>query len=284
MADYLDQVEERPVKAQVRPGEIADRLPPTPPLHPESMDRILEDFRSVVLPGMTHWQHPSFFAYFQANSSRPSVLAEMLTATLAAQCMIWETSPAATELEGRMMEWLRQMIGLPEGFVGSIQDTASTATLCALLAARERLTEFQVNEEGLSGAGVLTVYCSEEAHSSVEKSVKIAGIGRANLCKIPVDDEFSMRADELDRAIEADVAAGRRPLLVTATVGTTGVSGFDPLREIGAVCHKHRVWLHVDAAWAGNALVLPETRWMIDGVELVDSFVFNPHKWRVLYP
>jgi aromatic-L-amino-acid decarboxylase len=163
--------------------------------------------------------------------------------------------------------------------VGSIQDTASTATLCALLAARERLSEFRVNERGLSGFGVLTVYCSAEAHSSVEKNVKIAGIGRENLRKIPVDDEFGMRPDELDRAIAADVAAGRRPLLVTATVGTTGVSGFDPLREIGEICRKHGVWLHVDAAWAGNALVLPETRWMIDGVELVDSFVFNPHKW-----
>jgi aromatic-L-amino-acid decarboxylase len=279
MADYLDRVEDRPVKAQVQPGEIAQRLPAGPPSSPESMDEILADFRSVVLPGMTHWQHPSFFAYFQANSSRPSVLAEMVTATLAAQCMIWETSPAATELECRMMEWLRQMIGLPDGFVGSIQDTASTATLCALLAARERLSEFRVNERGLSGFGVLTVYCSAEAHSSVEKNVKIAGIGRENLRKIPVDDEFGMRPDELDRAIAADVAAGRRPLLVTATVGTTGVSGFDPLREIGEICRKHGVWLHVDAAWAGNALVLPETRWMIDGVELVDSFVFNPHKW-----
>ena len=287
MADYLDGVEEFPVKAPVRPGEIAGRLAESPPSTGEPMEAILADFRSVILPGMTHWQHPSFFAYFQANSSRPSVLAEMLTATLGAQCMMWETSPAATELEGRMMEWLRQMIGLPEGFVGSIQDTASTATLCAILAARERASAHGVgmgvgvgvNETGMNDSGVLTAYCSVEAHSSVEKNVKIAGLGRANLRQIPVGDDFGMLPADLDRAIEADLAKGCRPACVVATVGTTGVSGFDPLRAIGEVCRKHDVWLHVDAAWAGNALVLPEMRWMIDGVELADSFVFNPHKW-----
>lgn len=285
MADYLDGVEEFPVKAPVRPGEIAGRLAESPPSTGEPMEAILADFRSVIVPGMTHWQHPSFFAYFQANSSRPSVLAEMLTAALGAQCMMWETSPAATELEGRMMEWLRQMIGLPQGFVGSIQDTASTATLCAILAARERVSVHGVgvgvgaNETGMNDLGVVTAYCSVEAHSSVEKNVKIAGLGCANLRRVPVDGDFGMLPADLDRAIEADLASGCRPACVVATVGTTGVSGFDPLRAIGEVCRKHDVWLHVDAAWAGNALVLPEMRWMTDGVELVDSFVFNPHKW-----
>ena len=279
MADYLDRVEELPVKALVRPGEIAAQLPQVPPQVSEPMEDILADFRSVVVPGMTHWQHPSFFAYFQANSSRPSVLAEMLTATLAAQCMMWETSPAAAELEERVLDWLRRMVGLPEEFVGSIQDTASTATLCAILAGRERASSFAINETGTTDVGTVTAYCSAEAHLSVEKAVKIAGIGRANLRRIPVGDDFAMVPDVLAGAIEADVAAGASPACVVATVGTTGVSGFDSVRAIGDVCRKHGVWLHVDAAWAGSALVLPEMRWMIDGAELMDSFVFNPHKW-----
>jgi aromatic-L-amino-acid decarboxylase len=279
MADYLGGIEERPVRPRVTPGDIAAQLPRYPPESGEAMETILDDFRQVVVPGMTHWQHPRFFAYFQANSSPPSVLAEMLTATLAAQCMSWETSPAATELEERMMVWLRQMIGLPAEFVGSIQDTASTATLCAILAARERATGFVGTESGLCGLGGLTAYCSAEAHVSVEKDVKIAGIGRDNLRKIPVDDDQAMLAAELDRAIAADVAAGLTPVCVVAVLGTTGASGFDPLSDIGDVCRRHGVWLHVDAAWAGSALVLPETRWMIDGVEQADSFVFNPHKW-----
>ena len=279
MADYLEGVERFPVRPQVEPGRIAAQLPDEPPNEGEPMERIWADFRAIALPGMTHWQHPSFFAYFPANSSPPSVLAEMLTATLAAQCMSWETSPAATEIEGRMLEWLRKMTGLPEGFVGSIQDTASTATLCAILAARERATEFSVNESGIGASPVLTAYCSSEAHSSVEKSVKIAGFGRSQLRKIAVDSEFAMLPEELDRAISEDVDAGRKPVCAVATIGTTGGSGIDPLRRIGEVCRAHHVWLHVDAAWAGSALVLPEQRWMIDGVELADSFVFNPHKW-----
>jgi aromatic-L-amino-acid decarboxylase len=279
MADYLEGIEERPVRPRVSPGRIAEQLPAMPPESGEAMAAILDDFQQVVLPGMTHWQHPRFFAYFQANSSPPSVLAEMLTATLAAQCMSWETSPAATELEERMMVWLRQMIGLPAEFVGSIQDTASTATLCAILTARERATGFVGSESGLSGLGGLTAYCSAEAHVSVEKDVKIAGIGRDNLRKIPVDDDQAMLAAELDRVIAADIAAGLTPVCVVAALGTTGASGFDPLRDVGEVCRRHGVWLHVDAAWAGSALLLPEVRWMIDGVEQADSFVFNPHKW-----
>ncbi len=269
MADYIENVESYPVRARVEPGEIAARLADAAPESGEPIETIFRDFESLVLPGMTHWQHPGFFAYFPANSSPPSVLAEMLTATLGAQCMSWQTSPAATELETRMMEWLRAMIGLPEDFRGVIQDTASAATLCAIITARERA----------AGAGEFTVYCSAEAHSSVEKGARIAGLGRDSVRKIAVDDRFAMVPLALDDVIRADIAAGRRPLCVVATLGTTGTSGFDPLRPIDEICRRHGIWLHVDAAWAGSALVAPEHRWMIDGVEGADSFVFNPHKW-----
>jgi len=279
MAGYLENVETYPVRAQVKPGEIAARLSPSPPERGEPMEAIFADFQSVVLPGITHWQHPAFFAYFPANSSPPSVLAEMLTATLGAQCMLWQTSPAATELETRVLDWLRQMIGLPDGFTGVIQDSASSAILCAILTARERATGWRVNEEGVGAGERLTVYCSAEAHSATEKDVRIAGLGRRNLRRIPVDDAFSMRPDALETEIEKDVAAGARPVCVVASLGATGVGAVDPLRAIGEVCRRRGVWLHVDAAWAGSALVLPEHRWMLDGVEYVDSFVFNPHKW-----
>ncbi len=279
MADYLENVERYPVRPAVAPGEVAARIPPRPPEKGEPMSAIFEDFREVILPGMTHWQHPRFFAYFPANNSPPSVLAEMLTATLGAQCMLWETSPAATELEVRVLEWLREMIGLPEGFVGSIQDTASSATLCAILTARERATGGRANDRGLAEGDALVVYCSEETHSSIEKGVKIAGLGRRSLRRIPVDDDFAMDPAALERAIESDAAAGRRPLMVVATLGTTSAGAFDPLRPIAEICRRRGLWLHVDAAWAGSALLLPETRWMIEGIEDVDSFVFNPHKW-----
>jgi aromatic-L-amino-acid decarboxylase len=204
----------------------------------------------------------------------------MLTAALGAQCMLWQTSPAATEMETRMMDWLRRMIGLPEGFHGVIQDTASSATLCALLSARERATEWRSNESGLGAAAQpLTVYASEEAHSSVDKGVMIAGFGREGLRKIPTDADLALRPEALAGAIEADLARGARPACVVATLGSTSAGGFDPLEAIGEICRAHDVWLHVDAAWAGSALILPEQRWMIEGIEYADSFVFNPHKW-----
>jgi aromatic-L-amino-acid decarboxylase len=283
MADYLENVERYPVRAQVRPGEIAAKLPEAPPEQGEPMERIFAEFRFDVLPGMTHWQHPNFFAYFPANSSPPSVLAEMLTATLAAQCMLWQTSPAATEMETRMMEWLRRMTGLPEGFQGAIQDSASSATLCALLAARERATGWSANEQGLGVLGAngrrLAVYASAEAHSSVEKDVMVAGLGRENLRKIPVDGDFAMRPEALAEAVAADLDSGITPTCVIATLGGTGTGGFDPLAPLGEICRAQGIWLHVDAAWAGSALILPEQRWMIEGIDAVDSFVFNPHKW-----
>ncbi len=279
MADYLENIRDLPVKSPVQPGDITTALPPDAPAEGEPFDKIFEDFRNLIVPGMTHWQHPSFFAYFPANSSPPSVLAEMLTATLGAQCMSWQTSPAATELEERVMQWLRKMIGLPETFTGVLQDTASTATLCALLTAREHRTDFGINEHGFADAPIFTVYCSTETHSSIEKDVKIAGIGREHLRRVAVDDSFAMRPEALQEAIERDVADGYTPLCVIATLGTTSSTAMDPIRPVAEICCKHAVWLHVDAAFAGTALLLPEMRDMIDGIETADSFVFNPHKW-----
>lgn len=279
MADYLEQVERLPVKPDVEPGTVLKQLPSAPPDDGEPFSAVFRDFREIILPGMTHWQHPSFFAYFPANSSPPSILAEMLTATLGAQCMSWATSPAATELEERVMEWLRTMIGLPSTFTGVIQDTASTATLCALLTARERRSAFRINERGFAPEMRFTVYCSTEAHSSIEKAVKIAGFGREYLRRIRVDDDYAMIPSALEEAVTRDLRLGYTPLCVVAAVGTTGSTGLDPLRPIAALCRKHGIWLHVDAAYGGSALLLPEFRWIADGLEAADSMVFNPHKW-----
>lgn len=283
MADYLAGVEAYPVRAQVAPGEIAAKLPAAAPERGEPMEAIFKDFQDLVLPGMTHWQHPGFFAYFPANASPPSVLAEMLTATLAAQCMLWQTSPAATEMETRVLDWLRQLLGLPEGLQGVIQHTASDATLAALLVAREKATGWRANEAGLAELGAeglrLAVYVSEEAHSSIEKGAKIAGYGRAAVRKIACDDAFAMRPDALAAAIAADRATGITPACVVATLGSTGTGGVDPLPPIGALCRREGIYLHVDAAWAGSALILPEQRWMIEGIEAADSLAMNPHKW-----
>jgi len=279
MADYLEQVERYPVKPGVAPREIFDRIPAHPPAGPERFGVIFDDFKRIIVPGMTHWQHPSFFGYFPANTSAPSILAEMLTATMGAQCMSWATSPAATELEERVMEWLREMTGLPAGFTGVIQDTASTATLCAILTARERQSGYRINADGFPPHSRFTVYCSTETHSSIEKAVKIAGLGSNALRKLPVDDCFAMIPQDLDRAITEDVAKGFTPLCVIAAIGTTGSTAVDPLPPIAALCARRGIWLHVDAAYAGTALLLPEKRSIIEGIEHVDSFVFNPHKW-----
>ena len=279
MADYLLEVEHFPVRPTQAPGDITRQIPLHPPPDGEPFAAIFADFRNTIVPGMTHWQHPSFFAYFPANNSPPSILAEMLTATMGAQCMSWATSPAATELEGRMMQWLGEMTGLPPSFTGVIQDTASTATLCAMLTAREHRTGFRVNAEGFPPGRPFAVYASTETHSSVERAVKIAGIGAAALRKLPVDERFAMVPEELERAITRDIAQGVEPLCTVATIGTTGSTAIDPLKRIGEICARYGIWLHVDAAYAGTALLLPEKRWMIDGIELADSFVFNPHKW-----
>lgn len=279
MASYMEHVESYPVKSSVRPGEIFSKLPDDPPLDPESFEAFFTDFEKIIMPGITHWQSPNFFAYFPANSSPPSVLAEMLTATLAAQCMIWETSPAAAELEEKVMNWIRNAIGLPPGFEGVIQDTASTATLAAILTAREKVSEFSINDDGARNGPVLRIYCSEQTHSSVEKAVKIAGIGRKNLVKLGVRNDYSLDPAALESAIRDDLKSGFLPCCVVATIGTTGTTAIDPIREIGEICSEYKIWFHVDAALGGTALLLPEFSWMIDGKEYIDSFVFNPHKW-----
>jgi aromatic-L-amino-acid decarboxylase len=243
------------------------------------MDEIFADFKDIILPGITHWQHPNWYAYFPANNSPPSVLAEMLTAGLGAQCMIWQTSPAAAELEEVVLEWLRKMLGLPDGMNGCIQDTASTATLVALLTAREKATNYQANLQGLKKP--LMVYASAETHSSIEKAVKIAGYGRESLRYIATDDEFAMVPALLEETIMKDIENGLTPACVVATLGTTSSTAIDPLAAIGEICHRHGIWLHVDAAFAGTAAILPEMQNMLKGAEYIDSFVFNPHKWML---
>jgi aromatic-L-amino-acid decarboxylase len=279
IADYFENIEKFPVRSRVEPGQVKALVPAVPPARGEDMEAVFADFERVVLPGITHWQHPGWFAYFPANNSPASVLAELLTAGLGAQCMSWQTSPAATELEEVVCDWLRQMIGLPEGFTGVIQDSASSATLCALLSARERATGFESNESGARAP--LAVYASNEVHSSAEKGVKIAGYGRRNLRRIPTDGRFAMVPDKLEETILEDKAAGLVPALVMGTAGTTSSGAVDPLRAIGEICRRHGVWFHVDAAWAGTAALLPEARWVLDGAELADSLVFNPHKWML---
>ena len=279
MAGYMENVEKFSVKSSVVPGDIFNKIPDTPPSDPDSFENLMSDIDKIIMPGITHWQSPNFFAYFPANTSPPSILAEMIIATLGAQCMIWETSPAAAELEEKMMIWLRGLIGLPAEFEGVIQDTASTSTLAAILTAREKITGFTFNNEGAGNTGILRVYCSDQTHSSVEKAVKICGIGKKNLVKVSVNEDFSMDPQKLENAILQDKAKGYIPCCVIATIGTTGTTAVDPLNSIGAICKKYDIWLHVDAAMAGTALILPEFQWMLDGREYIDSFVFNPHKW-----
>ena len=359
IADYFENVRQYPVRSTAGPGDVKSQLPLHPPEEGEDMSAIWKDFNNIILPGMTHWQHPGWFAYFPANNSPASVLGEMLTAGLGAQCMSWETSPAATELEEVVMDWLRQMIGLPEGFRGVIQDTASTATLTALLTAREVATDFNCNEKGLyrhqgnseirtsshnagngpgeetetahyrhkeihdeqqgqsptqqdhsltehsqtpiqqipaqqdhsltehsqsgrPGSGrVLRVYASSEAHSSIEKGVKIAGYGRENLCYVETDEKYAMDPARLEQAIVKDLESGFKPACVIATIGTTSSTAVDPLPEIGRICRKYSLWLHVDAAMAGTAAIIEEKRDMLKGAEFIDSLVFNPHKWML---
>lgn len=282
MADYLRDVGTLPVTPALSPGDIRKQLPASPPDQAEPFERLFQDFRRIIVPGMTHWNHPGWMAYFPCNNSPPSILGEMLTSAIGAQGMSWATSPAATELEQAVMDWVRQMLGLPPTFTGVIQDTASTATLLALLTARETATGFAAGERGLAAGGAgLTVYASTEAHSSVDKAVKLAGYGLDHLRHVATDAAFALRADELDRLIVADQNAGLIPACVVASIGTTSSTALDPLTDIAAICRRHGVWLHVDAAYAGTAALVPELRAPFAGVESADSFVFNPHKWML---
>ena len=282
MADYMRDVGQRPVTAAVKPGDIVRQLPASPPGAGEPFAALYRDFIDLIVPGMTHWNHPGWFAYFPGNNSPPSILAEMLTATLGAQCMSWATSPAATELEQVTMDWLRQMIELPADFTGVIQDTASTSTLVALLSAREHATASQGHEGPEAERSRLTVYASSEAHSSVDKGVKLAGYGLKHFRRVAVDRRFAMRVDALDEMIVRDIDAGLTPACVVATVGTTSSTAIDPVERIADVCRRHRIWLHVDAAYAGTAAIVPELRDLFQGIQHADSLVFNPHKWMLV--
>ena len=278
--DYHEGLRDRPVRAQTRYGEIAAQLPKTAPEGPEAMEQIFGDFEKIVMPGMTHWQHPRFFAYFPANASPPSMLAEFLVTTLAAQCMLWQTSPAATEMETRMLEWLRDGIGLPDDFHGVIQDSASSATLAAVLVMRERATDWHGNEDGLNAQGQLRVYASAEVHSSVDRAVWVSGIGRNNLVRIPTQGATrSMDPESLAAAIKADRAAGFVPAGIVACTGGTGTGACDDIEGVVAVAKAEGLYLHVDAAWAGAGMICPEYRDLWTGIEGADSVVFNPHKW-----
>ena len=303
IARYMEEVEGYPVLSHVEPGSIRRRLPPAAPEHGEPFGDVLRDVDEIVMPGITHWQSPNFFAYFPANASGPSILGDLLSSGLGVQGMLWATSPACTELETHVLDWLVDLLGLPGRFRSSaagggvIQDTASSSTLAALIAARERASAGSVNEHGV-GFGPnggpdrgpsgdpdrgspqrLTVYTSRHAHSSIEKAVRIAGLGRTNLRLVDADARHAMRPDALEAAIAADRADGATPAMVSATVGTTSSGAVDPVRAIGEVCRRKGVWLHVDAAHAGSATICPEHRGLVDGVELADSYTFNPHKW-----
>lgn len=280
-ADYHKTLRDRPVRAQTAPGDIAAQLPISPPDGPEEMAAVMADFETIVMPGMTHWQHPRFFAYFPANAAPPSMLAEMLVTTVAAQCMLWQTSPAATEVEGVMVDWLRQALDLPDEYTGVIQDSASSATLSAVLTMRERATGYTGNRDGLNGKGQLRIYCSDQVHSSIDRACWIAGIGQANLVKIATcSPRYGMDVDALNEAIKADRAAGHTPAGIIAITGGTGIGASDDLGPILEVAHAHDLYTHLDAAWAGAAMICPEFHaefW--DGVAGYDSIVFNPHKW-----
>jgi len=283
IADYYERVESFPVLSQVQPGEIRSQLPAEPPQQGESFAAMMQDVENIVLPGITHWQSPNFFAYFPTGASFPSILGDLLSSGFGVQGMIWATSPAATELETHVLDWMATMLGLPNKFLSSdsgggvIQDSASSATLTALLAARERATDFATREQGLRSN--LVAYASSQAHSSVEKAMMIAGLGRENLHMIEVDEDFAMRPADLARQFAQDRAAGLIPAFVSATIGTTSSNAIDPVQEIGEICRHEGVWLHVDAAMSGAAALCPEYRWTHEGLELADSYCFNPHKW-----
>ena len=283
IANYYERIESFPVLSQVKPGQIRASLPPNAPTQGESFEAILADIDKLILPGITHWQSPNFFAYFPCNASGPGILGDLLASGLGVQGMLWATSPACTELETHVLDWLVPAMGLPESFLststggGVIQDTASSAVLCALLAGRERATNYSSNAKGCDGK--LVAYCSTETHSSTEKATKIAGLGAAHLRAIAVDENFAMRPDLLAQQIGKDRVAGLIPCFVCATIGTTSSNAIDPVPEIARICREYDIWLHVDAAMSGTAALCPEFRHTHRGVELADSYCFNPHKW-----
>jgi aromatic-L-amino-acid/L-tryptophan decarboxylase len=280
IADYRAHLTDRPVMPQVAPGDIKRQLPTAPPESGENFDGVLHDLEQIMVPGLCHWQHPQFFGYFPANASLASVLGDLLSTGLGVLGFSWQTSPALTELEEVVGDWVRQMIGLSDAWSGVIQDTASTCTLVALLCARERSSDFSMSRSGIQGdERPLVVYASDESHSSVEKAALLAGFGRDKLRLIPHDEKFAMRPAALEEAVRRDLAEAKKPCAVVATTGTTTSTALDPIAAVAAVARRHGMWLHVDAAMAGSAMILPECRWMWEGVESADSVVINAHKW-----
>lgn len=279
IAGYLSRAEGLPVLSTAHPGDVRDALPPSPPEGPEPLDSLLADVERIVVPGLTHWNHPAFFAYFANSSTGPAILGEMLAAAFNANAMLWKTSPAATELELVVLDWLRQMLGLPTPLFGVIQDTASASTLVALASAREAAPGIEARRRGLVGQARLRMYASDQAHSSVEKAGIVLGIGQDGFRAVPTDGAFRMDPAALTRAIAEDRAAGLTPFAVTATVGTTSTTSIDPVPAIADICSREGLWLHVDAAYAGSAAVAPELRYVLAGCDRADSLVVNPHKW-----
>ena len=280
IADNMENPERHPVLSRVSPGSIRAQLPVAPPDDAEPMSAIFEDLEQIIVPGITHWNHPNFFAYFAITGSGPGIIGELLMAAFNVNAMLWRTSPAATELEEHVLDWLRQMLGLSEEFTGVVYDTASISTFHALVAARQAIPGLDVSQEGMAGpGGRLRVYTSEHAHSSVEKAGLAIGLGREGVCKIGVDEQFRMDVGVLEDAIKRDISDGWRPFCVSATVGTTSTTSIDPVGAIADVCQRHGLWLHVDAAYAGAAAILPEMSHILDGCDRADSFVMNPHKW-----
>ncbi len=282
IADYLDNIESMPVLSNVKPGDIKNNLPQNPPAEPQPMDKVFEDIDKIILPGITHWNHPNFMAYFNSTSSGPGILAELLSASFNVNGMLWKTSPASTELEQVTLNWFRQMVGLSKNFWGIIYDTASVSSMHAIAAAREQLADYNSRLKGLAGRNDikrLRLYASEQAHSSIDKGAITLGVGLEGIRKIPVDNEFRMIPSALKDAIEDDKKNGWLPFCVVATVGTTSTTSIDPVDEIAEICLKENIWLHVDAAHGGIAAIVPEMRHIFKGVEKADSIVINPHKW-----
>ena len=283
IADYYENIESYPVLSQINPGDLRKALSKEPPKKGDKFDSILDEMNNTIIPGVTHWQSPNFFAYFPCNSTGPAILGDLLSSGLGIQGMLWASSPACTELESHVLDWLVDMLHLPKKFKstssggGVIQDTASSATLCALIAAREKISNGKINESGFDDS--IRVYTSKEAHSSIEKAIKIAGIGRKNLRLIKVDNNFAMDPIKLREAINQDINNNKTPAFVCATVGTTSSTAIDPLKEIGKICDEFGLWLHVDAAMAGSASICPEYQFIHDGIEYADSYCFNPHKF-----
>jgi aromatic-L-amino-acid decarboxylase len=281
IADYLENTEQYPVLARTQPGEIREQLPEKPPITSESLDSMMSDFQEIIMPGITHWNHPNFYAYFSNTGSVPGILAEMLIAALNVNGMLWRTSPAATELEEVTLDWLRQLLGLDEGWDGVIMDGASMSSMVAIAAAREAVAGLDVRTKGMARADVpqLRAYISEQTHSSLEKGAMVLGIGQENVVKIPVDCENGMDVAALKTAVLQDISEGKRPFFVCATIGTTSATGVDPVPAIADIAHKHDMWLHVDGAYGGMAAIVPEKQYLLEGVDRADSLVVNPHKW-----